>query len=111
VFYMKLNKFCSTCDITILLIVACIVIYVSSNHVVYSMVVELFLYFIIKFTFCIVSSHFVCFCLFLFLPLFSLCIKVIHIITLHSHLFITLFAFRRLYEISVSVGSVAQLGR
>jgi hypothetical protein len=38
-FYKKLHKFCNMCDIVILLIVACLVMFVSSNHVVDSMVV------------------------------------------------------------------------
>jgi hypothetical protein len=65
-FYMKLNIFCNTQVITILLIVACIVIYVWSNHVVYSLVVVWFLYLAYKFTICVVSSRFVSFCIFLF---------------------------------------------
>ena len=34
-FYKKLHKFCNTYDIVILLVVACIVVYVLSNHAVH----------------------------------------------------------------------------
>lgn len=67
-FYMKWNKFCSTYDIDILLIVACIVMYVSSNHAVHCVVVVLFLNFTMKFHVEIIS---LCFINFMFL-LFSL---------------------------------------
>jgi hypothetical protein len=64
-----LHKFSSTCDITILLIVTCIVMYDSSNHAVKMMVVVLFLYFTMKFIICVVSSHILCFVFYLFICL------------------------------------------
>jgi hypothetical protein len=61
-FYMKLHKFCNTYDIVILLVVACIVMFVSSNHAVHWVVVVLVVDFAYKFIICVVSPRFVILC-------------------------------------------------
>ncbi len=86
VFYLKWNKLCSVHVITILLIVAYVVMYLPSNHVVYSVVVVLFLNFTQKFHSSLFGFFFISFVLLLIFLLIYVLICLFYCqITSHNY--------------------------